>query len=168
MRFDRHDLIFNLSHTSFFSPENYFPNPAGRPKIFFRIPPAGRNYFPNPAGRPNLFFPNPAGRSFLVKFFNQNGAIYNSCSIFDRQVHWHRHYQPLVTLEVLFTGDVLIEPTSGNTGTLAQQQQRRQSADKPSKNFLRSAHATDPSIANFFSKFLKIFADNVKPNFKKW
>ena len=31
--------------------------------------------------------------------------------------------------------------------------------------FLRSAHATDPSIANFFSNFLKIFARNVKPNF---
>ena len=85
MRFNRHDLIFNVRPTSKISPENYFPNPAGRPKIFIRSPPAGRNYFPNPAGRPNLFldpagrnfFPNPAGRLiFLVpnpasRFFSE-------------------------------------------------------------------------------------------------
>ena len=69
-----------------------------RPKLISDSRQPIENYFPTPAVRPNLFFPNPAGRSFLVKFFNQNGAIYNSCSIFDRQVHWHRHYQPLVTL----------------------------------------------------------------------
>ena len=63
MRFHRHDLIFNLRPTSKISPENIFPNPAGRLKIFSRIPPA-ENIFPNPAGR-FFFLPNPADRPKL-------------------------------------------------------------------------------------------------------
>ena len=35
------------------------------------------------------------------------------------------------------------------------------------ENFLRSAHATDPSIAKFFRIFREIFVDNVKPKFQK-
>ena len=31
-------------------------------EIIFRIPPAGRNYFPNPAGRPKLFI-EPTGNT---------------------------------------------------------------------------------------------------------
>ena len=34
-------------------------------------------------------------------------------------------------------------------------------------DFLRSAHATDPSIANFLRSFCEIFADNVKQNLFK-
>ena len=79
MRFNRHDLIFNLRPTSKISPENIFPNPAGRLKIFSRIPPA-ENIFPNPAGR--FFCPNPADRKMSVrKFLSEKCPFENFGSI---------------------------------------------------------------------------------------
>ena len=90
------DLSFE-THFVFFA-QNYFPNPAGRPKLFSESCRPSEFIFPNPAGR--SFFPNPADRKMSVRKFLSEKCPFENFGSIDSIIHSIR--------------SILVELTSGD------------------------------------------------------
>ena len=134
MRFNRHDLIFHLRHTSFFFARNYFPNPASRPKLF------------SESRRPSeiIFFRIPSSSQMSVrKFLSERFPLENFGSI-DSIIHSIR--------------SILVEPAVGDRP--GKGQKRGSFHSKSLSNYARAGFhgksLSNYARAGFHSKSIQI------------